>query len=72
MFVAQLIRQYKNLEFTVRKFEWSGWQNATNYATENSTTDNLAVDEAGRFHQLRTVLDYLPNGGTILPPTTQS
>ncbi|KZM20652.1 ligase [Ascochyta rabiei] len=35
----------------------------------NGTIDNLAPDEAGCFEQLRTVLSYLPNIGTQLPPT---
>lgn len=35
----------------------------------NGTIDNLAPDEAGCFEQLRTVLSYLPDCGTRLPPT---
>ncbi|KAI8931668.1 hypothetical protein NX059_011315 [Plenodomus lindquistii] len=35
----------------------------------NGTIDNLAADEAGCFDQLRTVLSYLPDCGTRLPPT---
>ncbi|KAF1850132.1 propionyl-CoA carboxylase-like protein [Cucurbitaria berberidis CBS 394.84] len=35
----------------------------------NGTIDNLAPDEAGCFEQLRTVLSYLPDCGTKLPPT---
>ncbi|THX67103.1 ClpP/crotonase [Aureobasidium pullulans] len=38
----------------------------------NGTIDNLAADEAGCFEQLRTVLSYLPDCGTILPPVIQS
>ncbi|THV71056.1 ClpP/crotonase [Aureobasidium pullulans] len=38
----------------------------------NGTIDNLAADEAGCFEQLRTVLSYLPNCGTMLPPVIQS
>lgn len=34
----------------------------------NGTIDNLAPDEAGCFEQLRTVLSYLPDVGTKLPP----
>ncbi|ORY10944.1 carboxyl transferase [Clohesyomyces aquaticus] len=34
----------------------------------NGTIDNLAPDEAGCFEQLRTVLSYLPDCGTKLPP----
>ncbi|KAJ8108996.1 hypothetical protein OPT61_g7781 [Boeremia exigua] len=34
----------------------------------NGTIDNLAADEAGCFEQLRTVLGYLPDVGTKLPP----
>ncbi|KAF9697808.1 hypothetical protein EKO04_004470 [Ascochyta lentis] len=37
----------------------------------NGTIDNLAPDEAGCFEQLRTVLSYLPNIGTQLPPTIE-
>jgi acetyl-CoA carboxylase carboxyltransferase component len=35
----------------------------------NGTIDNMAADEAGCFEQLRTVLSYLPDCGTKLPPT---
>ncbi|KAI5196578.1 ClpP/crotonase [Aureobasidium subglaciale] len=38
----------------------------------NGTIDNLAADEAGCFEQLRTVLSYLPNCGTMLPPVIHS
>lgn len=38
----------------------------------NGTIDNLAPDEAGCFEQLRTVLSYLPNIGTQIPPTIPS
>ncbi|KAJ4317930.1 hypothetical protein N0V94_004694 [Neodidymelliopsis sp. IMI 364377] len=34
----------------------------------NGTIDNLAPDEAGCFEQLRTVLSYLPDVGTKMPP----
>ncbi|GAB7324763.1 hypothetical protein MBLNU13_g08617t1 [Cladosporium sp. NU13] len=34
----------------------------------NGTIDNLAADEMGAFEQLRTVLGYLPNCGTRVPP----
>lgn len=34
----------------------------------NGTIDNLAANEAECFEQLRTVLGYLPNSGTQLPP----
>ncbi|KAH8722988.1 propionyl-CoA carboxylase beta chain mitochondrial precursor [Phaeosphaeriaceae sp. PMI808] len=37
----------------------------------NGTIDNLAPDEAGCFEQLRTVLSYLPDCGTKLPPTIE-
>jgi acetyl-CoA carboxylase carboxyltransferase component len=37
----------------------------------NGTIDNLAPDEAGCFEQLRTVLSYLPDCGTKLPPTVE-
>ncbi|KAI5264117.1 ClpP/crotonase [Aureobasidium subglaciale] len=37
----------------------------------NGTIDNLAADEAGCFEQLRTVLSYLPNCGTMLPPVVE-
>ncbi|KAI5237803.1 ClpP/crotonase [Aureobasidium subglaciale] len=37
----------------------------------NGTIDNLAADEAGCFEQLRTVLSYLPNSGTMLPPVVE-
>ncbi len=35
----------------------------------NGTIDNLAPNEAGCFEQIRTVLSYLPDCGTKLPPT---
>jgi acetyl-CoA carboxylase carboxyltransferase component len=38
----------------------------------NGTIDNLAPDEAGCFEQLRTVLSYLPDCGTKLPPTVET
>ncbi|KAF2439340.1 ClpP/crotonase [Karstenula rhodostoma CBS 690.94] len=38
----------------------------------NGTIDNLAPDEAGCFEQIRTVLSYLPDSGTKLPPTIES
>jgi acetyl-CoA carboxylase carboxyltransferase component len=34
----------------------------------NGTIDNLASDEVGCFEQIRTVLSYLPDCGTKLPP----
>lgn len=34
----------------------------------NGTVDNLAPNEAACFEQLRTVLSFLPNSGTKLPP----
>ncbi|OAK96730.1 ClpP/crotonase [Phaeosphaeriaceae sp. SRC1lsM3a] len=37
----------------------------------NGTIDNLAADEAGCFEQIRTVLSYLPDCGTKLPPTVE-
>jgi acetyl-CoA carboxylase carboxyltransferase component len=37
----------------------------------NGTIDNLAPDEAGCFEQMRTVLSYLPDCGTKLPPTVE-
>ncbi|KAH3913849.1 hypothetical protein HBI56_057060 [Parastagonospora nodorum] len=37
----------------------------------NGTIDNLAPDEAGCFEQVRTVLSYLPDCGTKLPPTVE-
>ncbi|KAF3048686.1 hypothetical protein E8E11_005773 [Didymella keratinophila] len=37
----------------------------------NGTIDNLAPDEAGCFEQLRTVLSYLPNVGTQMPPVIE-
>lgn len=37
----------------------------------NGTIDNLAPDEAGCFEQLRTVLSYLPDVGTKMPPTIE-
>lgn len=38
----------------------------------NGTTDNLAANEAECFEQLRTILSYLPNCGTRLPPRIDS
>lgn len=38
----------------------------------NGTIDNLAADEAACFEQLRTVLSYLPDIGTKMPPTIES
>lgn len=38
----------------------------------NGTIDNLAANEEGCFSQLRTVLSYLPNSGSSLPPTLPS
>lgn len=38
----------------------------------NGTIDNLAPDEAGCFEQIRTVLSYLPDVGTKMPPTIES
>ena len=35
----------------------------------NGTIDNLAGTEAEAFEQIRTVLSYLPNCGTQIPPT---
>lgn len=35
----------------------------------NGTIDNLAPNEAACFEQIRTVLSYLPDCGTQLPPT---
>ncbi|KAI7639439.1 ClpP/crotonase, partial [Hortaea werneckii] len=35
----------------------------------NGTIDNLAANEADCFEQIRTVLSYLPNCGTQIPPT---
>ncbi|KAF2009643.1 ClpP/crotonase [Aaosphaeria arxii CBS 175.79] len=35
----------------------------------NGTIDNLAPDEAGCFEQMRTVLSFLPDCGTKMPPT---
>jgi len=35
----------------------------------NGTIDNLAANEEECFTQLRTVLSYLPNSGSSLPPT---
>ncbi|KAH7032406.1 propionyl-CoA carboxylase beta chain mitochondrial precursor [Macrophomina phaseolina] len=35
----------------------------------NGTIDNLAMNEAECFDQLRTVLSFLPNSGTEVPPT---
>ncbi|KAF2124050.1 ClpP/crotonase [Dothidotthia symphoricarpi CBS 119687] len=37
----------------------------------NGTIDNLAPDEAACFDQIRTVLSYLPDSGTQLPPTIE-
>ncbi|KAH7119685.1 propionyl-CoA carboxylase beta chain mitochondrial precursor [Dendryphion nanum] len=37
----------------------------------NGTIDNLAPDEAGCFEQLRTVLSFLPDSGTKMPPTIE-
>lgn len=37
----------------------------------NGTIDNLAADEADCFEQIRTVLSYLPDCGTKLPPTVE-
>lgn len=37
----------------------------------NGTIDNLAPDEAGCFEQIRTVLSYLPDSGTKMPPTVE-
>jgi acetyl-CoA carboxylase carboxyltransferase component len=38
----------------------------------NGTIDNLAADETGAFEQLRTVLGYLPNCGTRIPPVVEA
>ncbi|PVH74326.1 ClpP/crotonase [Cadophora sp. DSE1049] len=38
----------------------------------NGTIDNLAANEQECFEQLRTVLSYLPNSGTSLPPILPS
>lgn len=38
----------------------------------NGTIDNLAADEAECFEQLRTVLGYLPNCGTHVPPSVET
>jgi acetyl-CoA carboxylase carboxyltransferase component len=38
----------------------------------NGTIDNLAANEAECFEQLRTILSYLPNSGSSLPPTIPS
>jgi acetyl-CoA carboxylase carboxyltransferase component len=35
----------------------------------NGTIDNLAANEVEAFEQLRTVLSYLPNSGTRIPPS---
>ena len=35
----------------------------------NGTIDNLAASESECFDQLRTILSYLPNSGTQIPPT---
>jgi acetyl-CoA carboxylase carboxyltransferase component len=37
----------------------------------NGTIDNLAANEAEAFEQLRTVLSYLPNCGTRVPPCSE-
>ena len=37
----------------------------------NGTIDNLAANEAEAFEQLRTVLSYLPNVGTRVPPCSE-
>ncbi|KJX94998.1 propionyl-CoA carboxylase like protein [Zymoseptoria brevis] len=37
----------------------------------NGTIDNLAADEEECFEQIRTVLGYLPNCGTQVPPVVQ-
>ncbi|KAF2741864.1 ClpP/crotonase [Sporormia fimetaria CBS 119925] len=37
----------------------------------NGTIDNLAADEAGCFEQMRTVLSFLPDCGTKMPPTVE-
>ncbi|KAF2269611.1 ClpP/crotonase [Lojkania enalia] len=37
----------------------------------NGTIDNLAPDEASCFEQIRTVLSYLPDCGTKLPPAIE-
>ncbi|OAL44703.1 ClpP/crotonase [Pyrenochaeta sp. DS3sAY3a] len=42
-----------------------------NVHAANGTIDNLAPDEAGCFEQMRTVLSYLPDCGTKLPPTVE-
>ncbi|KAH7035476.1 propionyl-CoA carboxylase-like protein [Microdochium trichocladiopsis] len=36
--------------------------------TTNGSIDNLAANEAECFQQIRTVLGYLPNSGTQMPP----
>ena len=38
----------------------------------NGTIDNLAANETEAFEQLRTVLGYLPNCGTRVPPTSEA
>ncbi|KAI6803550.1 ClpP/crotonase [Hortaea werneckii] len=38
----------------------------------NGTIDNLAANEADCFEQIMTVLSYLPNCGTKMPPTITS
>lgn len=38
----------------------------------NGTIDNYAVNEAEAFEQIRTVLQYLPNCGTQIPPVIAS
>lgn len=37
----------------------------------NGTIDNLAPNEEGCFEQIRTILGYLPDSGTKLPPTIE-
>ncbi|EPE33765.1 ClpP/crotonase [Glarea lozoyensis ATCC 20868] len=37
----------------------------------NGTIDNLAEDEMGCFEQIRTVLSFLPNSGSSLPPVVK-
>lgn len=38
----------------------------------NGTIDNMAVDEEDAFRQLRTVLRYLPDHGSKIPPVVDS
>ncbi|KAL5113353.1 hypothetical protein ACEQ8H_008781 [Pleosporales sp. CAS-2024a] len=38
----------------------------------NGTIDNLAPDEAACFEQIRTVLSYLPDCGTKIPPVVET